>query len=78
MKFEIKDLKDGGYYLWDKSCIGYYLISLGNIELHKEDFKNKSHCLNIKNTFDYHGIDYALCGKPGDIIIKRILVIQMN
>ena len=37
MKFEIKDLKEGGYCLFEKSDDWEYLITLGNIKLRKEN-----------------------------------------
>ena len=76
MKFRIKELKHGGYYLhgeYDK-C----LISLGDIGLCKENFKNNSNCSQNEWRFDYHGIENALCGKEGWFTPKRILVIQMK
>ena len=39
MKFDIIDLKEGGYVLYDKSSS--YLIDLGTINLMKENNKNK-------------------------------------
>ena len=81
MKFEIKDLKYGGYELYIKS-IGY-LIVLGDIYLMKENKKNESYCYQFEDWFDYHGIENALCGKKPypngeDFTPKRILVIQMK
>ena len=81
MKFEIKDLKWGGYKLKEKSSD--YLITLGDIVLYKENNKNESLCYQFENRFDYHGIYKALCGKTyynysGYFTPKRILVIQMK
>ena len=80
MKFEIKDLEWGGYYLWEKSSS--HLISLGDISLHKENKKNESYCWQDEDNFDYHGVEKALCGKTygngGYFTPKRILVIQMK
>ena len=79
MKFEIKDLKNGGYLLWKKTI--QYLITIGNIYLSKENCKNKSCCFQDEDKFDYHGIEKALCGKeyyPDYFTPKRILVIQMK
>ena len=79
MKFEIKDLKKGGYCLYEKS--DYDLIILGDIYLYKENEKNYSHCWQHKySPFDYHGIKNALCGKTKyeNFTPKRILVIQMK
>ena len=79
MKFEIKDLKYGGYKLWGKSD-SYFLIRLGDIWLWKEDCKNESCCFQTEDRFNYHGIKKALCGKvdPNYFTPKRILVIQMK
>ena len=76
MKFEIKDLKEGGIWLYEKSIDG--LIVLGDIILWKEKYKNHSCCYEDEDTFDYDGIEKALCGKIGCFTPKRILVIQMN
>ena len=77
MKFEIKDLKRGGIYLYEKS--DRRLIGLGDITLSKENKKNDCHCDQDVDHFDYHGISNALCGKihPNRFTPKRILVIQM-
>ena len=79
MKFEIKDLKVGGYGLYEKSS--WFLIALGDIGLYKENNKNESLCGQNEDKFDYHGIENALCGKiyyPDKFTPKRILVIQMK
>ena len=94
MKFEIIDIKRGGYYLCEKSA--YYLISLGDITLFKGNWKNYSHCYQFGNNFDYHGIKNALCGKThqsnfliiigtpnqwgitNPFTLKRLIVIQMK
>ena len=83
MKFEIKDLKLGGYKLYEKSDRYANLITLGDIELLKENWKNESYCSQYENRFNYHGIEKALYGKAGYSIHdkftpKRILVIQMK
>ena len=82
MKFEIKDLKKGGYRLWNKSVVG--LIELGNIVLYKENNKIYSRCYQNEDLFDYFGIEKALCGKTYEhpkherFTPKKILVIQMK
>ena len=79
MKFEIKDLKFGGYHLYEKS--DWDLIQLGDIWLKKENYKNYSCCYQNEWRFDYHGIEKALCGKTNcwnPFTPKRILVIQMK
>ena len=79
MKFEIKDTKEGGYRLYDKSVIG--LIRLGDIELYKQNKKNESRCWQSEWKINYHEIKKALCGKVGyggNFTPNRILVIQMN
>ena len=84
MKFEIKDLEEGGYELFEKSTRCGNLITFGDILLHKEDKKNESYCYQAEDKFDYHGIEKALCGhqpnKYGEMYFtpKRILVIQMK
>ena len=86
MKFEIKNLKEGGICLFEKS--DEKLIWLGEIRLRKEKNKHYSHCYQDRKRFDYHGIEKALCRKvvykeknqlKGDYFKpKRILVIQMK
>ena len=80
MKFEIIDLKFGGYYLWEK--IISELIYLGDINLSKENKKNSSCCCQNEWKFNYHGIENALCGKTigcgGKFTPKRIIVLQMK
>ena len=86
MKFEIKDLKRGGIWLIEKS--DDYLITLGNIYLCKENYKNESYCEQYEDCFNYHGIENALCGKTTffgfddyngeSFTTKRILVVQME
>ena len=82
MKFEIKDLKESGYKLFTNS--DEYLLIIGDIVLKKEEKKNYSNCWQTEESFNYHGIKSALCGKHqnhiGSIRLqpKRILVIQMN
>ena len=75
MKFEIKNMKWVGYKLYEKT--NNWLIELGDIKLYKKDSVSKSNCeQNEYSSFDYHGIDKALCGKL-NIKPRRILVIQM-
>ena len=80
MKFEIKDLKDGGISLEEKSS--YYLIELSDICLKKENQKTSSQCYQNEDWFNYHGIQNALCGKTWEngnfFKLKRIFVIQMK
>ena len=80
MKFEIKNVKECGYGLFDKR--EDHLIQLGNIVLMKENKKNESCCFHHENNFNYHGIKKALCGKIWNnreyFTPKRITVIQMN
>ena len=80
MKFEIKDLEEGGYLLFSKSNKDN-LISLGDIYLCKENKKHESCCCQYENEFNYHGIKDALCGKTWSFYPftpKRIVVIQMK
>ena len=82
MKFEIKNLKEGGICLSEQS--DDWLIRLGDINLRKENKKNRSFCYQNKDKFNYHGIENALCGKSAKKFFgesftpKRILVIQMK
>ena len=86
MKFEIKDLEEGGYWLYEKS--DDTLIVVGDIVLYKERKKNQSNYYQNENKFNYHGIKNALCGetknsKKGYVFgktfsPKRIQVIQME
>ena len=79
MKFDIKNMKKGGYVLYGNSEKG--LISIGNIGLEKENYGNTSSCCQNEKDFDYKGIKKALCGKNGyeeTFILKRFIVIQMN
>ena len=85
-KYEIKDFEKGGYWLLPND--NKWLIKLGDIVLSKHNTKEKSYCCQSENTFDYHGIKNALCGKTkykennewkGDEYTpKRILVFQME
>ena len=81
MKFEIKDLYYGGIVLYEKTD-SFNLIRLGDIYLYKQNNKDFSNCFQNELSFDYHGIENALCGKtgiaPNNIKPKRILVIQMK
>ena len=85
MKFNIKNT-GRGYFLNDKSH--EFLISIGNINICKENNKNLSGCEQIEETYDYQGISNAICGRTrykenGEIkgecfIPLRITVIQME
>ena len=83
MKFEIKELKlFGGIWLFEKSDDS--LISFGDIYLRKENIEKQSFCEQYDYSFEYHGIENALCGKEPNhkeeifFTPKRILVIQMK
>ena len=76
MKFEIIDLYHGGCHLSLNSSWNN-LILLGDISLRIENVKNNSECWTCEDRFDYHGIEYPLCGK-WKFTPKRILVIQMK
>ena len=78
MKFEIKDLREGGIILCE--TIYGVLIDLGDIHLRQKNWKYQSYCYQNENRFDYHGIENALCGKtnPTNFTPKRILVMQMK
>ena len=78
MKFEIKDLEEGGIWLCKQS--NEELIWLGDLYLYKENNKNESYCFQDKGRFNYHGIEKALCGKGNyeEFTPKRIIAIQMK
>ena len=88
LSFLIED-EDGekfGYYLNTEVIekYGYYQETDSKsfkFNLQSKNEKNQSHCYQSEDTFDYHGIENALCGKPGYMHFftpKRILVIQMK
>ena len=84
MKFEIKYLKKGGYRLCEKSE-EYYLISLGNILLRKENEKHLSFWECMEESFNDKELEGKLFPKITDdyyddyhFVPKRILVIQMK
>ena len=61
MKFEIRDPKYG-YQLFNKNN-DYFLITLGDIEIHKEACKHMSRCYQEDAKFNYKNCENALCGK---------------
>ena len=85
MKFPIKDTKDCGYQLFNKSQIG--LIHFGNLLLLKENKKSFSYYVKNEDKYEHYGIPKALCGRivyeengkwKGDCFTPlRITVIQM-
>ena len=83
MKFDKK--KSKSYYITFFKEKDIRLIQIGDINLFKQDYKEKSYCHDENNNsfYDYKGIESALCGKSGSrkkgnrFIPKRILVIQM-
>ena len=77
MKFEIKDVKEGGYKLWLNDNDPGFLIFIGDIVLMLKNYKNCCLCSQKNENFDYHGIENALCGKTG-FELKRLVVIQMK
>ena len=89
MKFEIKNEKIGGWKLFKKYDEYDDLIVLGDIHLKKKVKKYYSYCEHNEYIFNYHEIDFALCGKgkiynddeSGEMTCfdpKNIYVIQMN
>ena len=85
MKFEIKDLKQGGIALRYKSNGYNELIELGEIVLKKQNAKEYSKCWQSEEIFDYHGINralrYFICNSRNSsnyFEIQRIVVIQMK
>ena len=79
MKFEIINQRNG-YQLFPAD--DYKLIWFGGkaINLLKAGHKGLSTCTQNDSSFDYHGVQNALCGKEGSFgwTAKRIIVIQMN
>ena len=86
LKFPIKDTCCG-YFLFDKSC--EMLVSLGGIYLWKENYKDISTCIQNEDSYEYHGIENAVCGKTNTqdnegcwkgehFVPKTIQVIQMK
>ena len=83
MKFEIKEPYSHGYgFVWCPKPTT--LIRIGTIIIKNKRFKNNSYCLPQNDSFDFHGIERALCGnepnEKGNMIFspKRMLVIQMK
>ena len=82
MKFEIKDINNGGIMIFENSC--GFLIKLGDIVVFNKEYKHISSCQQNENIFDYHEIKDALCGKTIEkgstehFVPKRIPVIQMQ
>ena len=88
MKFEITNISNtnGCVILFDKK--DFRLIQLGDIVLFKENDPGLSFCTQNNDTYDYHGIEKALCGRmrlkekdewKGEYFIPtRIKVIQME
>ena len=85
MKFEVKNLSKGGISLFKKDDEEYSdLITLGEIYLDKEEWKDDSNIEQHENIFNYHGIKNALCSgeksETGEIYFspKQFIIIQMN
>ena len=83
MKFEIKDITNGGYRLCSQNSDE--LIYLGNIFIRKKQRTHFSYCNQISEKFEYHNINKAICGRlynsgqtEGFFIPTRIIVIQMK
>ncbi|GAB1220411.1 hypothetical protein ENUP19_0053G0002 [Entamoeba nuttalli] len=74
MKFDII-LPECAFKIYNQS--NYHLFSFGNggdIDVYKENIKTESYC--IQYSFEYEGIENALCGKY-NFTPKRIIVIEM-
>ena len=82
MKFEVKNLKEGGHYLYPDS--EEMLIQIGEIQLYKQHKRSQTCCVQHDDIFDYHGIENALNGAYPNVfdcmmfIPMRIRVIQMK
>ncbi|GAB1220431.1 hypothetical protein ENUP19_0053G0029 [Entamoeba nuttalli] len=78
MKFDIKE-PECAFKIYNQT--DNHLFSFGNgwdIDVYKENDKAKSYC--EQNSFEYYGIENALCGKecPNRFTPKRIIVIEMK
>ncbi|BFU23151.1 predicted protein [Entamoeba histolytica] len=73
-KFDIKQPQDA-FYLINQSNDCLFEFGLGDICVYKENNKTISHC--NQHSFEYKGIENALCGKQ-HFTPKRIIVIEMK
>ncbi|BFU26130.1 predicted protein [Entamoeba histolytica] len=79
MKFDIKH-PEFAFCLYNQSHdylfeFGFGLLGLCDIRVYKENNKTKSWCYQF--SFEYEGIENALCGNH-DFTPKRIIVVQMK
>ncbi|BFU23740.1 trichohyalin, putative [Entamoeba histolytica] len=76
-KFDIKE-PECAFKLYNQSDDCLFLFGLGDFGVCKENNKSKSHC--DQYSFDYKGIEHALCGNEDQIPFtpKRIIVIEMK
>ncbi|BFU20440.1 predicted protein [Entamoeba histolytica] len=74
MKFDI-EIPEYAFYLYNQSYDSLFSFGLGDFGVCKENYKTKSFCK--QHSFEYEGIENALCGKGG-FTPKRIIVIEMK
>ncbi|BFU24166.1 trichohyalin, putative [Entamoeba histolytica] len=76
-KIDIKE-PECAFKLYNQSDDCLFLFGLGDFGVYKENDKIKSYCSQY--SFEYKGIENALCGKqlPNHFTPKRIIVIEMK
>ncbi|BFU26668.1 trichohyalin, putative [Entamoeba histolytica] len=76
-KFDIEDTKRA-FWLDNQLDNCLFVFGLDDICIYKENKKTKSYCK--QNSYEYYGIENALCGKqhPERFTPKRIIVVQMK
>ena len=74
MKFEFKNNEEDTTVLFEEIS---NIFSIGDIQLIDEKGQYESLCIETSETFDYHGIENALCG---DTVFKskRFIIFQMK
>ncbi|BFU22788.1 trichohyalin, putative [Entamoeba histolytica] len=77
MKFDIKQ-PQYAFWLYNQSSVGLFVFGGNDILVYKENYKTTSSCK--QSSFEYEGIENALCGKqhPNRFTPKRIIVIEMK
>ena len=85
MKYEVNNLEQSGISLFDINDVKGRLITIGDINLMKEDDKKYCYCVQ-SGYFNYHGMNNPLCSKtvkhyPPKLdeyfCPSRIIIIQM-
>ncbi|BFU19555.1 trichohyalin, putative [Entamoeba histolytica] len=77
MKFDIKE-PGHAFCLFNQSHDYLVIFGCSDIRVYKENYKTKSFC--FQRSFEYEGIENALCGKeyPEYFKPKQIIVIEMK